>query len=137
MGVKARYPRSVVEPKGGVMPRITPFSAPVARKLVQLAIASLIPLACSSGDGESIGEQESALTSTIGMDADSYVRSGAPSTNYGTATTILADAADAGSTLQAYVRFTIGNVGPISNAKLRLHVANTTKGTYDVLRVAS
>ncbi|HEY7370716.1 MAG TPA: DNRLRE domain-containing protein [Polyangia bacterium] len=96
-----------------------------------------VSVSCAPDDGDSIEEQTSALTTTIGMAADSYVRSGAPGSNFGTATTILSDGDDGGSILNAYLRFTIGNVGTISSAKLRLHVANTTAGRYDLLSVAS
>src|SRR5262245_51709229 len=121
------------------MPRTIASSAPVARKLVPLALSLFVSvsISCSPEDGDSIEEQTSALTTTIGMATDSYVRSGAPNSNFGTATTILSDGNDGGSILNAYLRFTIGNVGTISNAKLRLHVADTTAGRYDVLSVAS
>ncbi len=120
------------------MPRTDASRPPVARKLVPLAMSVVVSISCSPGDsGDSIEEQTSALTTTIGVAADSYVRSGAPNSNFGTATTILSDGDDGGSILHAYLRFAIGNVGTISSAKLRLHVADTTAGRYDVLSVAS
>ena len=105
-------------------------------------LAAAVPVACSARtDEEDVGHADSALTTTIGVDADSYVRSTSTSTNYGTATTLLADGNDANATLQTYVRFTVPNVSGISNVKLRLRVTNAASGSstkfYEVRQVAS
>jgi len=105
-------------------------------------LAATVAAACSTRtDEESVGQADSALTTTVGVDADSYVRSTSTGTNYGTATTLLADGNDANATLQTYVRFTIPNVSGISNVKLRLRVTNAASGSstkfYEVRQVAS
>jgi len=125
------------------MSRTTESFAVLAKKLLPLFfLAAAVPVACSARtDEENVAQSGSALTTTVGVDADSYVRSTSTGTNYGTASTLLADGADGGATLQTYLRFTIPNVSGISNAKLRLRVTNTTSGSsskfYEVRRVAS
>lgn len=118
------------------------FAGLTKKLLPWLFLAAAVPVACSAKmDEESVGQTGSALTTTVGVDADSYVRSTSTGTNYGTATTLLADGNDGGATLQTYLRFTIPNVSGISNAKLRLRVTNATSGSstkfYEVRQVAS
>lgn len=124
------------------MSRRTESLAVLAKRVLPWVVAAAVPVACSARtDQESVTETGSALTTTIGVDADSYVRSTATSTNYGSATTLLADGNDANATLQTYVRFTIPNVSGITNAKLRLRVTNAASGSstkfYEVRQVAS
>ncbi|HKY35780.1 MAG TPA: DNRLRE domain-containing protein [Polyangiaceae bacterium] len=120
------------------MSRITETCTFLTKRILPWALALAVPVACASKrDGESVGEVSSALTTTIGMEADAYVRSGSPGSNFGSATTILADGSDGGSILEAYVRFTIPAVTGMTSAKLRLRVADGTSGTYNVRQVAS
>src|SRR5262245_857017 len=100
----------------------------IIKKAVPWALALSLPVACAShGELENVGEQSSALTTTIGLDADAYVASASPSTNYGSATTLLADGSPV---LETYVRFTVPTLSNITNVKLRLRVVDTTNGTY-------
>jgi len=125
------------------MPRRTEPFAFLTKKLLPWVLAAAVPVAaCASRiDEENVSEVGSALTTTIGVDADAYVRSTSASTNYGSATTLLADGDDSGAVLQTYVRFTIPNVSGISSVKLRLRVTNTTSGSstkfYEVRQVAA
>ncbi|MDX2019667.1 MAG: DNRLRE domain-containing protein [Deltaproteobacteria bacterium] len=90
------------------------------------------------GEGPAIELQRFGLTTTGGLAADSYVRSGTyANTNYGSATTVQNDGDDAGIVFHGYLRFAVGNVGAISNVKLRFYVTNASAGPYYVRRVAN
>lgn len=106
------------------------------------AFALSLPIACSTagdpeGSEEPIGQVSEALTSTISVSDDSYVRSGAAGTNYGSEAAMLADANDGGSELQTYVKFTMPTLSGITNVKLRLRCFNSTAGAYNVRSVAN
>ena len=61
--------------------------------------------------------------------ADAHVRLDVrPSTNFGTATTLLVDGNDGGAVMHTYLKFSIGNVGTITSAKLRLYVSDASAG---------
>lgn len=65
--------------------------------------------------------------------ADAYVRSGAyANTGFGTSTKVRADRYDVGTEERGYVRFSVGNVGLIRSAKLRLYVTNPSPQSADV-----
>src|SRR5689334_19357648 len=116
------------------MSHLTKSCAFLASKALPWVLAAAVPVACAArNEGESVGQVSSALTTTIGVQADSHVRSGSASTNYGTATTCLADGDDAGSTLIAYVKVAVGDVGTISDAKLRVYVSDGTSSRYNVM----
>jgi predicted phosphodiesterase len=103
-----------------------------------LALAiSITALASCSSDRSPIQGITSALITTGPLDADAYVRSKKPTTNFGTETTIRADSADAGSVLQGFVRFTIGNVGTIASATLRVFVTDGSGGPITVQKVSN
>src|SRR5262245_41467162 len=71
-------------------------------------------------------------------DADAYVRSGSyASTNFGSATTVGVDTNASGTVKQGYVRFSVGAVGPIAKATLRLHVTNGSTNSADVSKISS
>lgn len=119
------------------MSRIWESCTSWAKKLAPWALAALVPVACSARSAdENLGEVSSALTTTLGLTADSYVRSNQASSNFGSTTTLYADGSDGGGILHTYVRFTVGDVGTISNVKLRLFVKDTTSQTYNVVAVA-
>src|SRR5262245_59162175 len=98
---------------------------PRALRFQSLASLSLFAFAaCTSNSDERPAVQSiaSALVTTGSLEADTYASSGAPTSNFGTATTVRSDSDDAGSIYHGYVRFTIGNVGTITSAKLRVWV---------------
>lgn len=116
---------------------------PLFRSIFAVSLIAGSPgLACLPSNDQPAGiEIETnvhALTSTIGLSADAYVRSGSyAGTNFGTATTLNSDSDDGSTTLWSYLRFSIGNVGTISSAKLRLYVADTSAGPHTVKRVSN
>ena len=122
------------------MSRIWESCTLLAKKLAPWALAALVPVACSTkideAATENMGELSSALTTTIGMVADAHVRSNQASTNFGSATTLLADGDDAGAVMHAYLRFSVGAVGTISNATLRVFTKDPTSQTYNVVAVS-
>ncbi len=77
-------------------------------------------------------------TLTFGAVADGYVASGAPTTNYGTATALHVKTAS-GSIKNAFYRFTVaGSAGrTVTSAKLRLHVADASVEGGSVFATAS
>ncbi|WP_437337361.1 CBM96 family carbohydrate-binding protein [Sorangium sp. So ce394] len=78
------------------------------------------------------------LTASIGPTADTYVQSGAfANTNFGTATTLQTDRNDGGTYKEAFLRFSIGAVGTITRARLRLFVTNDAANSADIVRVPS
>src|SRR4029079_17490348 len=84
--------------------------------------------------GETVERVTGALTTTGGLAADSYVQQSTATTNYGNATTVQVDSND--GVAHGYVKMTIGNVGPISSAKLRVYCTNTSSGPNTVRVVA-
>jgi hypothetical protein len=63
---------------------------------------------------------------TLQPTADTYVENGtAATTNFGTATSI---SADASPIRQAFLRFNLAGVATITSARLRLHVSNSSNG---------
>ena len=66
--------------------------------------------------------------------ADSYARSDTPTTNYGTAKDIRVRG---GGTLviNGYLKFQVSGMGPVSSAKLRVHVTDASPGTASVYTV--
>src|SRR5688572_33420019 len=105
------------------------------KNVLPWALALSLPIACSTTtetDSENIGQTSQALTSTVTVAHDSHVRSGSAGTNYGTATSLLADANDGGSELQTYLKFTMPVLSGITNVKLRLRCFNSTAGSYNV-----
>ena len=125
------------------MSRTSWFTGPLARRLCTLSATISALAGCSSNldqqgaASNDIGQQGSAVVTTTGVDADSYVRSTSAGTNFGNATTLLADGSDGGAVMETFIRFSIGNVGTINSAKLRLWVVNTTAGPYNVKKVSS
>lgn len=106
--------------------------------LVAVVVAGQFGGACSPGLENDSLDLNSSATTTIGLLADSHVRSGTTAnTNYGSAGKVKSDANDSGSVIEAYVRFRIGDVGSISNARLRLYVKNGSSGPLRVNRVSS
>jgi hypothetical protein len=104
------------------------------------ALALGLPLACSTTaetESENVGQTSQALTSTIDVAHDAHVRSGSAGTNYGSATSLLADGNDGGSELQTYLKFTMPAVSGITNVKLRLRCINSTAGSYSVRSVSN
>jgi predicted phosphodiesterase len=104
-----------------------------------VAAAAIGAAGCARPGGVDDDETESTsagLTTTLSLAADAYVRQTSPTSNYGTATTVNSDGDDGGSIVTGYVRFSVGNVGTITNAKLRVYVKNESPGPYQVRRVA-
>jgi hypothetical protein len=67
-------------------------------------------------------------TMTFAADADTYVDAGATSTKFGTATTLIVDNSPV---KQAFLRFTVGGIGgiPIAQVKLRLTTGSASAAT--------
>jgi hypothetical protein len=77
----------------------------------------------------------SAATITTTPAADSYVSSAAPSTNYGSLSTLRMDASPA---VRAYLRFAVsGTGGSVSHATLRLYNTSSLATGYSARSVAS
>ncbi|WP_437815317.1 CBM96 family carbohydrate-binding protein [Sorangium sp. So ce1078] len=95
----------------------------------------------SCGDDPAQGNVDDAsasLTAILGPTADTYVRSGASAnTNFGAATTLQADRDDAGTYKESFLRFSIGAVGTITRARLRLFVTNGSTNSANIVSVAS
>src|SRR5690606_10532743 len=73
-------------------------------------------------------------TTTLNPVADARVAAAAPTTNYGTQPTLLADTSPQE---MSYLRFNVQGVnGTVTNAKLRLWVENGTSNGPKLLRVA-
>ncbi len=95
-----------------------------ARSLAALAALSTgvaaVLVAATTGGAASTATS----TTTVRPVADAYVESTATSTNFGTSTRIVTDASPV---RQIFLRFDLrGVAGPLQQARLRLHVANTT-----------
>jgi hypothetical protein len=68
-------------------------------------------------------------------DADAYTKSDAPSSNFGTSSSLRVDASPI---IRSWLRFTVGGLGgPVSRAILRIYAPNAHKVGYDLFRVAS
>ena len=72
---------------------------------------------------------------TFFPDSDAYVNAGSPTTKFGTATTLRADASP---DLHSYLRFTVQGLAgtPVVSARLRLNSSNTSSIGIRALRVA-
>ena len=114
------------------------------RAMALLAVAAVMHLSCQldnqglGSDSEGLQTVRSALVTTIGMVADSYVRSGSyAGNNFGTATTVQIDGEDVGTLVHGYIRFTVGALPAVASAKLRVYCTNASTGPIEVRRVAS
>ncbi|MCA1572327.1 MAG: PKD domain-containing protein [Chloroflexi bacterium] len=68
--------------------------------------------------------------------ADTYVRSGAPTGNFGLAGTLRAKFGGTGETYRSYVRFTVdGLVAPVTSATLRLYVVDAATNGGNIYTV--
>ncbi|MFN2418754.1 MAG: DNRLRE domain-containing protein, partial [Candidatus Limnocylindria bacterium] len=68
--------------------------------------------------------------------ADTYVRSGAPTGNFGTAGTLRVKFGGTGETYRSYVRFTVdGLVAPVTSATLRLYVVDAATNGGNIYTV--
>jgi hypothetical protein len=69
--------------------------------------------------------------------ADAYVRSGAyANQNFGTSSSMQTDTDDSGTIIQSYVRYSIGNVGTITSAKLRFYITNGTTSGPEIRKIS-
>ncbi len=92
--------------------------------------------ATSAGSGD-IGATSLPLVHTLTPVADAYVRSGAyANQNFGTSSSMQTDTDDSGTIIQSYVRYSIGNVGPISSAKLRFYITNGTSSGPELKKLS-
>ncbi|RPI94887.1 MAG: DNRLRE domain-containing protein [Chloroflexi bacterium] len=67
--------------------------------------------------------------------SDSYVNEGSPTINYGTSTTVRADASPV---LRSYLRFNVGSVGgPVTRATLRIYTNNNSSIGFQASRVTN
>ena len=74
----------------------------------------------------STSDPAGGVTTTFGPSADAYVRSPAPTTNYGTATTLRAYGTGSSQT-NSHLRFSVAGVeGTVQSAKLRLYVTDAS-----------
>lgn len=93
-----------------------------------IAAITLMGAACAAALGAWVGAGTSAptavTTTTLAPVADAYVESSTPSTNYGTSARLIGDASPTRTT---FIRFDLSGVtGPLQEARLRIHVANTS-----------
>jgi PKD repeat protein len=76
-------------------------------------------------------------TVSFSPEADSYVRSGAPTSNFGKAGTLRAKFGGTGETYRTYIRFSVsGLVHPVSSATLRLYVVDAASNGGNVYTVS-
>ena len=68
---------------------------------------------------------------TFSPDADARVQQSAPTTNYGTATTIGTDFSSSAANIESFLRFTVTGVSPGSVASAKLRLTSTSDGTAD------
>ena len=120
-----------------VFPSLLPLSL-----FLSLPLSSALIAGCTSGDDDAEREplvetNTAPLVTTGNLVADAHVRSTSAGTNYGTATTLLVDGNDGGAVMHTYLRFSVGDVGPITSAKLRIYVTNASGGPNEVRRVSS
>ena len=119
------------------MSRVWKSCGALAKNAAPWALAVLVPVACSAVDEqENVGQSSQALTTTIGLSADAHVEQNSPNANFGASTMLYADGQDARGIMHIYVKFSVGDVGAISNAKLRLFVKDPSSQAYEVRRVA-
>ncbi|WP_438034893.1 CBM96 family carbohydrate-binding protein [Sorangium sp. So ce204] len=104
-----------------------------------LVVLFLVVSGCGDvREDEEVQEASDPLTASIGPTADTYVQSGAnANTNFGTATTLQTDRNDGGTYKEAFLRFSIGAVGTITRARLRLFVTNDAANSADIVSVPS
>ena len=98
---------------------------PLRLAVIALAIA-FIAAPTMPGAGSAIAATPTTLTFL--PEADARVQESAPTTNYGTYKTLIADGGS-DPDIESYLRFAVGGLpGPVTSAKLRLY---TTNGTVD------
>ncbi|HYO67137.1 MAG TPA: DNRLRE domain-containing protein [Archangium sp.] len=74
---------------------------------------------------------------TLNPAADASVRSGAyANQNFGTSSPMQADTEDSGTITQSYVRYSIGNLGTITSAKLRFYITNGTSSGPELKKLS-
>jgi len=74
---------------------------------------------------------------TLNPAADAYVRSGAyANQNFGTSSSMEVDTDDSGTSIHSYVRYSIGNVGTITSAKLRFYINNGTSSGPELKKIS-
>src|SRR5262245_56405035 len=78
----------------------------------------------------------SPLVTTTALTADAHVRSTQASTNFANSALLFIDGNDGGAIMHSYLKFSVGNVGAITSAKLRLFVKDPSNGPNEVRRVA-
>lgn len=100
---------------------VTPISPTATRTSTPTRTPTATPTPTSTPGGGNL--------LTFNAAADARVAQASPTTNYGTATTLLVDG-DAGAAQTSFIRFTTSGInGPIQNVKLR--VLCTTNGTVN------
>src|SRR5262245_51306299 len=106
--------------------------------VVVATMSGVIGCACTrsaeqTGGGGGLKQGLISLTA----EADAYVRSGSyASSNFGTSSSVQIDLDDSGTQKQGFMRFAVGNVGPIQSAKLRLYITNASNDSADVYALA-
>lgn len=109
-------PQLVIQTTTGTVSTPTATRTPTATATIRTATATATVTTPSSGN-----------TLTFTTVADARVAEASPTTNYGTATTLQADAGT-GAVQTSYIRFTATGInGPVQSAKLRVFA--TTNGT--------
>jgi hypothetical protein len=105
------------------------------------ALGLVAGCAALDDDATEIGgriENGLSATSTIGAEADAYVRSGSyAGSTFGSATSVQVDASDSGTIKRGYVRFRLGEVGNITRARLRFYVSNGSSSSFDLHRIST
>src|ERR1700704_1225005 len=99
-------------------------------RIVLLAILSVVAVALRV-DAQATAAV--AQTTTLNPDADAYVSSATPTTNYGSLTSLRVDASP---TTYSYLRFNIAGVGGIGNATLKIFANSSQSTGYEVHAVA-
>jgi hypothetical protein len=83
------------------------------------------------------GEIGATSVHTLNPAADAYVRSGSyANQNFGTSSLMQADTDESGTITQSYVRYSIGNLGTITSAKLRFYITNGTSSGPEIRRIS-
>ena len=90
-----------------------------------------------SADSREMGTANIVSISTLNPVADAYVRSGAyANQNFGTSSSMQMDTDDSGTVIQSYVRYSIGNLGTITSAKLRFYITNGTSNGPELKKLS-
>jgi hypothetical protein len=94
------------------------------------ACACLLAVLAAAIWAASLAPSAIAATYTLKPQADAYVTSASPKTNFGTATELRASGSP---TVRSYLRFDLaGVVGAVTSARLRLYVSSGSSLGYDV-----